>query len=168
MSNYEKKPKTITFKDGRNKDRIDQLLEDKKIRALMPERIRGNTSAMVLWAIDKLVSIVNGDRISIIPSDNIQNKAEDKSSLTEKTKDSDILLNSIKEACETAGKSEASTPQVILNAIISAGKYSSFHSYVTHFLEGKKNEWDSRHIANALLKKLRIIGIINEQAMVII
>ena len=168
MSSCEKKPKTITFKDGRNKDRIDQLLEDKKIRALMPERIRGNTSAMVLWAIDKLVSIVNGDKISIVSSDNIQNKAEDRPSLTKKTKDSNILLNSIKDACETTGKSKASSPQVILNAIIPAGKYSFFHSYVTHFLEGKKYEWDSHHIANALLKKLRIIGIINEQAIVII
>ena len=100
MSNFEKKPKTITFKDGRNKDRIDQLLEDKKVRALMPERIKGNTSAMVLWAIDKLVSIVNGDKNTIVSSDNIQDKTANTSSLTEITKDSDILLNSIKEvAC---------------------------------------------------------------------
>jgi len=54
------KPKTISFKDGRDLDRIDTLLKGTRIRNRMPDAIRGNRSKMTLWAIEYLTKLLDG------------------------------------------------------------------------------------------------------------
>lgn len=54
------KPKTISFKDGRDLDRLDTLLKGTRIRNRMPDAIRGNRSKMTLWAIEYLTKLLDG------------------------------------------------------------------------------------------------------------
>lgn len=54
------KPKTISFKDGRDLDRLDTLLKGTRIRNRMPDAIRGNRSKMTLWAIEYLTKLIDG------------------------------------------------------------------------------------------------------------
>lgn len=51
-------PKTITFKRGRDKDRIDEIFRGTRIRNLMPARVVGKTAPMTLWAIEYLNKLV--------------------------------------------------------------------------------------------------------------
>lgn len=61
MHNVEKnRPKTITFKNGSDKDRIDQLLAGVKMRNCMPDSIRGKRAPMTLWAIEYLTKLLEG------------------------------------------------------------------------------------------------------------
>ena len=54
------KPKTISFKDGRDLDRLDTLLKGTRIRNRMPDAIRGNRSKMTLLAIEYLTKLLDG------------------------------------------------------------------------------------------------------------
>ena len=61
MHNIEKnRPKTITFKNGSDKDRIDQLLACADMRNRMPENIRGKCAPMTSWAIEYLSELIEG------------------------------------------------------------------------------------------------------------
>ena len=60
MTMDEIKPKTITFKDGRDKDRVITLLKGTRMRNRMPESIRGNASKSTLWAVEYLSKLLDG------------------------------------------------------------------------------------------------------------
>ncbi len=60
--------KNITFKKDSDKQRIDELLADNRIRSLMPDKVKGKCAPMVLWSIEFLVKVINGDY------DNLQSK----------------------------------------------------------------------------------------------
>ncbi len=160
-----KKPKTITFKDGRNRDRIVQLLENKNLRKLMPERIHGNVSAMTLWAMDYLVNLVNGD-VEMKDQKDFQRERVPNNLGKIDTAKIDEIKSYISQACAVARKTDASPADEIVRNIEIKGKMSQMVNLMA-YLEGKKNEWDELHIAYTLLKNLRQYGVIDRMAKVI-
>lgn len=71
--------KTITFKKDQDKERIDTLLSDTRMRECMPENIRGKCAPMTLWAIEHLSRFiernVNAEKIQVITLENQKLKA---------------------------------------------------------------------------------------------
>lgn len=60
--------KTITFKNDEDLNRIDKLLNGKRIQKRMPDKVRGKRAPMTLWAIEELSRCINGNR-----ANNLQN-----------------------------------------------------------------------------------------------
>lgn len=55
------KPKTISFKDGRDVDRIDELFKPgTRLYKRVPDAIKGNRSKMALWSIEALTQLYDG------------------------------------------------------------------------------------------------------------
>lgn len=55
------KPKTISFKDGRDVDRIDELFKPgTRLYNRAPDAIKGNRSKMALWSIEALTQLYDG------------------------------------------------------------------------------------------------------------
>lgn len=50
--------KSITFRDGRDKDRIDEILAGIRMRNLMPDKVKGKCAPMVLWALEYMNRLV--------------------------------------------------------------------------------------------------------------
>ena len=61
------KSRTISFRDGRQLDRIDHLFSGVRLRSYMPKTIRGKRSCMTLWAIEFLSELLNGDLVGNLP-----------------------------------------------------------------------------------------------------
>lgn len=60
-------PKTITFKRGRDKDRIDEIFNGRRMRNLMPAKVAGKTAPMTLWAIEYLNKLVMTGAVRTAP-----------------------------------------------------------------------------------------------------
>lgn len=77
MQNRERnKPKTITFKKGSDKDRIDQLLADTGMQNRMPENIRGKCAPMTLWAVEYLSQLIE-DGVDNIQGNSVANSSSE-------------------------------------------------------------------------------------------
>lgn len=84
--------KTITFKNGADLDRIDEMLSGTRLRNRMPEAIRGNRSKMTLWAIKYLTKLVNGG-VDNLQSELFTNNSEEWEVIT---RENDLLKERIK------------------------------------------------------------------------